>query len=161
VILFSLLFNSACPKKVEKTFRKASEASANLSIYGEKLIQANIDAFKAKEISFETFELLNELTRKFVEGVKIYEKALDEAEKLIKENGGQAPVGTLERLSKIFSAEVADKFTAILAKFKLISGEQSEAIKTAVAGINLAILAIREAFAGTRDIQGGFNYEMV
>lgn len=162
VVLFSLLFNTACPEKAKKTFRKASEASAKLSIYGEKLIQANIDAFKAKEISPETFNKLNSLTGKFVDGMKIYEKALDDAELVIK-TSGEIPAGTLEKLSLIFNEHVVDSFLEILTEFKVVGNENSEVIKTLLAGIRLAILTIQESFTDAREFQnqGDSNYGMV
>lgn len=139
------LFSMACPK-AQNTYRAAKEASAKIQIYGTKLIDANIAAYKAKEISQADFAALNRLTGTFVEGVEIYRAALKEAEKILA-SGGTLPKGTLDRLDLVFNEKVVDAFLAMTQKLGVIPGVNTEAIKSIVAGIRLAILTVQEAFA--------------
>lgn len=161
LILSLFCLGKACnSEKAKKTFRTASESSAKITIYGEKLIQANINALEAKEISPVTFQKLTRTTGFFVRGAAVYERALEETENLIKQRGGEIPPATLENLSKIFNEQVVSKFFDILREFDALSAEQSEYAKTILAGIRLAILAIQDAFAAARDL-GGQNYGVV
>ena len=145
LVISSLVFMTACPK-AQKTYRSAKEASAKIQIYGTNLIQANIDAYKAKEISQADFAALNKLTGKFVEGVELYREALKEAEKILA-SGGTLPGGALDRLNAVFSEKVVDAFLKITEQLGVIPGGSSETIKNIVAGIRLAILTVQEAFA--------------
>jgi hypothetical protein len=143
IFVFSVML-TACPNR-EKTIRTAREASAQMKIYGVRLIQANIDAFKAGEISRDEFARLNALTGAFIEGVKIYGDALHEIEVIA--DGATIPKATIDKLAAIFDAHVVDKFFAILEKLKITPGANSETVKAIISAIRLTILSIQSAFA--------------
>lgn len=157
-ITFCLLFSQiACDKtKAQKTYRTASEQSAKILTYGEGLLQANLDAVNAGKISPETLSKLNNVTNPFVTAITAYEKALDEAEKLIKANDGKIPAGLLDNLSDKFQF-VIDAFLAVTKEFNLL-GKHSETVATILTSIRLAILAIQGAFSDARDLMENKNY---
>jgi hypothetical protein len=146
LIVIGSLFLSGCPKK---TYRTAKEQSAQIQIYGIKLIEANIAAYKAGELTQAQFAELTTLTGRFRDGVAVYRAILNEAEKQVRETGAVEPP-LLNRLESIFTNEVVNAFLAITQKFALLSPVQSETVKNILAGIRLAILAIQGAFAEVR-----------
>lgn len=150
LLLCFSVFLTGCPK-AEKSFRKARESSAKMAIYGEKIVQANIDARNAGEISQDLFRDLTSLTARYRDGLRIYREALTEAEKLAKSPAFDQK-DALNKLSRLFDEQVVDAFLALTQKLNLISGSQSETIKTILASIRLTILAIQGAFsqAGVR-----------
>lgn len=147
-VLASLVFGlTGCPK-AEKTVRTAREKSAEIAVYGEKLIQANIDAFKAGEISQATLADLNKVTRVFVDGVGHYRSAIAAAELAVKNGTGDQ--STVDTLYNVFDEKVVAAFFAILEKFSVLSGPHVETAKTIIAAIRLTIRAIQGAFSDAR-----------
>lgn len=151
LIVVAALFLAGCPK-AKNTYRSAKEASAKIQIYGIKLINANMDAFRAGEIDQPTFAELTRLTGRFVDGVEIYRTALAEAEKFLQQNG-TIPADTLSRLNFLFNEQVVDAFLAITQKFGVLPEANSELVKTILAGIRLAVLTIADAFSAARAFQ--------
>ena len=151
LLMYSLLLLTACPKAetVEKSLRKARESSAQMSIYGTKIVNANVEAYQAKEISPELFKELTVLTGKFSDGLKIYRDALDGAEKIFAQTKN-LPSGTVNKLAAVFDEQVVATFLALADKLNLVRGAQAETIKTALASIRLTILALQGAFAEAR-----------
>lgn len=149
ILIVSVLFMSACPSA--KTLRDFKETSAKMKIYGIKLIQANIDAFKAGEISQADLAKLNAATGGFVEAVKIYDEALKQTEIIVKETK-TLPKDALDKLSIIFNEKVVDAFFKILEV--LSPNAQTETIKNIIAGIRLTILAIGAALGEFKQMQG-------
>lgn len=146
-----VLLSAACPK-VEKTFRTASEQSAKMKIYGIELINANIELKRNGTISAAELRSLNVYTGGFVAGVKIYQQALDEAEKIIK-SGQPLPAGTLAKLSVIFSDNVIDAFFGILNGLKIFPNANSLAVRAILSSIRLAILATQNALGESFNVQ--------
>lgn len=145
LLIFSIFTLTACPK-AEKTIRTFREQSAKMSIYGGKLIDANKDAFQAKEISKELFAGLTDLSGKFRDGLKIYRDSVNDAEIAYK-SAGKLPPGVLGKLQVLFNEKVVEAFSNLALKLELVTGTQSETIKSIVASIRLTILAIQGAFS--------------
>ena len=154
-LIFAVLLSFACDKK--KTLRDFKEASAKMKIYGKDLIQANIDAFKANEISRDDLEKFNRVSRRFVEAVKIYDDALKTAETVMTKNENP-PRTTLDKLNIIFEEQVVAEFFRILDTLKILPNANNETIKNIIAGIRLTILAIQAMLADVRIYQEGLSY---
>ena len=58
--------------EITPAIRKALEESVKMSMYGGKIINANIEAYKAGEITKETFETITEITGLLVEAIRSY-----------------------------------------------------------------------------------------
>jgi hypothetical protein len=145
---------AGCPK-AEKSLRVARENSAKMASYGEKIVQANIDAFKAGEISRELLVELNGLTGAFVNGLGGYRQALAAAEAAVK--AGDVDKTQLDYLYAIFDDQVVAAFFALLARFNVLKGPLGETVKTILASIRLTIRAIQGAFAAS-GYRGGIRY---
>lgn len=145
MLLIYSIFLLGCPKG-EKTYRKAKEASATVQIYSLKLIEANIDAYKAGEISLETKDKFAKLTGKLVKGISVYRNILGQAEKTLK-NGNALDGNALATLNRVFDMEVVAPFLSILSEVNLLSGDKAELIKTIITSLRVAILTISDAFA--------------
>lgn len=144
LIIYSM-FLLGCPKG-EKTYRRAKEASATVQVYSLKLIQANIDVFKAGEISLETKDKIAGLTGKLVGGIRIYRNALAQNENSLKD-GNALDGNALATLNRIFDMQVIPPFLSILSEVNLLSGDKAELIKTIITSLRVAILTISDAFA--------------
>jgi hypothetical protein len=146
---------TGCPKG-ERTIRLAREKSAEMAIYGEKIVQANIDAFKTAEISRELFTELTQLTGKFTVGLGEYRAALSAAEVAIK--NGADPKSILDQLYGILDDKVVAAFFALLARANVLSGPHAETIRFILASLRLTIRAVQGAFA---DAQHELGYPEV
>ena len=159
-VIFSLL-STGCPPKaqVEKTVRDFKVKSAELSVYGTKLISAFGDAYKAGEITKDQLATLNVGTGKFVEAVGIYRAAIAEAEAMVRD-GKPWPTGTLDSLQLILNDRVIGAFLDILVKLGTLSIAKSEIVKTTLTAIRLTLLAIHGAFGDARGLMksGELNY---
>ena len=147
----------ACPRG-EKTFRKAQEASVKVQIYSLKLIEANVAAYKAGEISLETKDKIAALTGKLVKGIKIYRNAVGNSEQMLK-NGQPLDGNSLATLNRIFDMEVVAPFLGVLTQINLLSGDKSELIKTIISSIRVAIVTISDTFAQSRQQFAGGKLE--
>lgn len=147
IIIYSLLL-FGCPKG-EKTVRELREKSAELSVYGTKIVRAFGAAFDAGEITQAQLCQLNVATGAFTEGLGAYRDALAVAERVVKEQG-DIPAGTIQMLEKVLDDRVIAAFFDILIKVGAMPISQSEVIKTIISGIRLTILAIRGAFSDAR-----------
>lgn len=143
LLLCSLLFATGCPGG-EKTVQKARQASAKLSVFGEKLIEANIDAFRAGEISLDQFRSLNNVTRKYVDGVRAYRAAVDIAEKAIA--AGADAKTSLAKVQTVFLT-AANLAAELAEQLKLITGSQAEIVRNIIVGIEIALATISSFFA--------------
>lgn len=151
-VVFSLL-STGCPPKaqVQKTVRDFKVKSAELSVYGTKLIAAFGDAYRAGEITKEQLQTLNRGTGAFVDGVGVYRTAITQAEAIV--NSGQPlPANTLSALSTILNDQVIAAFFDILVRVGGMSLAQSETVKAIISGIRLTILAISGAFSDARQL---------
>lgn len=151
VVILSLLA-TGCPKaQALKTVRDLKVKSAQLSVYGTKLITAFGDANVAGEITREQLAGLNVGSKAFVEAVGIYREAIANAERIVS-SGQSLPAGTLDRLNAILNDQVIAAFFDVLAKVGVLSIARSEIVKTTISAIRLTILAIRGAFSDARDL---------
>ena len=144
ILIFSL-FTAGCPKG-QKSVRKARELSAQMQIYGIKLIEANIASFKANEITQNQLAELNKGTALYVKAIDVYRAAIREAETIVN-SGKPLPAGTLNQISVILNSQVVEAFFDIMERLKIIPGAMSETVKNILAGIRLTILALQGVFA--------------
>lgn len=151
-VIFSLL-STGCPSKTEvaKTVRDFKVKSAELSVYGGKLVTAFGDAYKAGEITREQLATLNVGTNKFVVAVGIYRAAIAEVETIVRD-GKTWPTGTLDRLQLILNDGVIGTFLDILVRLGTLSIAKSEIVKTTLTAIRITLLAISGAFGNARDL---------
>lgn len=143
-LIFAVMALTACPK-ANKTLRTLRESSAKLSIYGTNIIHANIEAYKANEISANLFKDLTAFTGRYRDAVKIYRDSLDAAESIYKSTKNLPP-GTIEKLSKLLDA-VVSAFTDLTTKLNLVTGSQANTIKNIIASVQLTFLALQGAFS--------------
>lgn len=139
---------TGCPKG-EKTVRQLREKSAELSVYGNKIVTAFGDAYRAGEITQDQLRTLNVATGAFTTALGAYRDALTAAERVVKESG-EVPPSTIQMLEKVLDDQVIVAFFEILAKVGVLPLAQSEVIKTILSGIRLTILSIRGAFSDAR-----------
>lgn len=142
LLIIASIVLTGCPKG-EKTVRQLREKSAEMSIYGTKLITAFGEAYKAGEITQDQLRTLNTATGAFVTGVGIYREALAEAERQVK--AGEAPKDVLGRVDRILDAQVIATFFKILERIAGLSVERSAAIQAILSAARVAILAIKNA----------------
>lgn len=147
LIVYSLLI-TACPKG-ERTVRELREKSAELSVYGNKLVTAIGDAYRAGEISQDQLRTLNTATGAFVTGLGVYRDAVATAERTVRESGN-VPAGTIQTLERVLDDRVIAAFFEVMAKIGVMPLANSEAIKAIISGIRLTILAISSAFSDAR-----------
>ena len=151
ILLIYSVFLLGCPKG-EKTYRTAKEASATMQIYSLNLIQANIDAFNAGEISLAHKDAIAKLTGRLVQGIDVYRRALAQTEDLLK-TGKPLDGNTLATLNSIFDNEIVVPFFNVLNVTNLISGDKANLIKTIISSLRAAILTISDAFSQGRIYQ--------
>lgn len=158
ILFISITFlGTACPSS-QKTIRKATELSAQMQIYGTKLIVANRESFQAQEITLAQFKTLNDGTEFYIKAVDVYRDAVKTAAEVIKNNPDGAKT-TLDKLSLLFNDKVVDAFFKILEKLNVIPGANSETVKAIIAGIRLTILAITQLFAELQtEVEGGAQW---
>lgn len=147
LIVICSLFLAGCPK-AEKTARDFRAASAKIQIYAVELNRAHTAAFQNGEITREQLAELTGLIRRLSDGIDLYRSAVREAESFIK-TGQTVPKDKFDLLRAVFSEKVIDAFFAVIAKINLVPGINTDAVKTILTGIRLAILKIEDAFAQT------------
>lgn len=139
-----LITSTGCPWSGNTTVQKARAASAKLSVLGEKVIQANIDAYKAGEISVDQFRSLNKVTRKYVDGVRAYRAAVEIAENAIKAGAdARTELGKIQAIFLTASNAAVD----LAQELKLITGSQAETVRNIIVGIELALSTVATFFA--------------
>lgn len=148
MIVASAVFMTGCPKG-QRTVRQLREKSAELAVYGTKIVTAFGDAYRAGEITQDQLRTLNTATGAFTTGLGAYRDALAEAERIVRESG-EVPAGTIQTLERVLDDRVIAAFFDILAKVGVLPLSQSEVIKTILSGIRLTILSIRGAFSDAR-----------
>ena len=151
LIIFCLVFSlltAGCPKG-DKTIRELREKSAEMSIYGEKLVAAVGDAYRAGEISQEQLRQINVVTGAFVRGLGVYREAVSRTEQIIK-NGEPLPRDALGVLNRLLDAQVVAAFFDVLVKIGGMPLANSVAIQAILSGIRLTILALQSAFSDAR-----------
>lgn len=157
VIVFAM-FTAGCPNKqqAQKTIRDFKVKSAELSVYGTKLIQAFGDSYRDGLITQDQLRTINQGTGVFVQAVGVYRQAIAQAEAIV--NSGQPlPANTLDTLQRILNDQVIDAFFDILVRVGGLSIAKSEAVKAAITAIKLTILAIQGAFPGARGLLNNHN----
>lgn len=147
ILIWSLVM-TGCPKG-QKTVRTMKEKSAEMSIYGAKLVTAFGDAYRAREITQGQLAQLNVATKAFTIGLGAYRTAIAELERQVEANP-TLPAGALDRLQVIFNDQVVATFFQILAAVGVVSLDKSQIIQTIISSIRLTILAIQGAFSEVR-----------
>lgn len=150
ILIYSLVFTMACPAK--KTFRELKETSAKMKIYGTNLIQANIDAFRAGEVTQADLTKLNRVTRRFMEAITIYDDAIRAAETVANQTAN-VPTTTLDKLRIILDEQVVTEFFAVLDILRVLPIANSDKFKSIISGIRLTILAIQATVANVYNLQ--------
>lgn len=148
-----LLLSTSCDKK---TLRDFKNASAQMKIYGINFTRANIDSFKAGDLSKDDLRILNRATRRYLEAVKIFDAEIKVAEQIIKDSKS-APKTTLDKLRVVFSEQVVAEFNRILDTLAQIPGANNEKVKNIIASIRLTIATIESLLSETES-QGELNY---
>lgn len=148
VIILSFVFSmTACgPEKTVKAFKVKS---AELSVYGGKLVTAFGDAYVAGEITREQLAELNKVSATFIKGLGVYRDAVAAAEKIVR-SGQPLPRDTFGILDRLFAAEVVAAFTAIAVKVGVLTIGTSDKVKELIGGIQILLLAIKALVAETK-----------
>lgn len=153
LVLICSVFFTGCPSGEKTTIREFKEASAKMSVHGQKIIQANIDAFKAKEITAGQLADLNSVTRQFTNAVKVYREAIKVAERTIAA-GEETVNGAAQRLRVVFTS-VQQAYLNLSNSIKGFPGANSEKAQAILAGIDLSISIITALFSQVEREIGG------
>lgn len=134
---------TGCPSS--KTLRVARENSAKMSIHAAKLIQANIDALKAGELTQAEYNELTRLSGILVDGIGVYRSVV-----LGAIESGNTDRSALDQIYDVFDDRVVAAFFALLARVNVLPGGKAEAVRAIISAIRITIRAIQGAFADAR-----------
>ena len=141
LIIYSI-FLTACPK--DTAVRKAAKASFELSGLTLDVVNATGKAYDAGIIGLDAKDRLAAAEKRVATGGKHFNEILTAFNT---QTSGNLTPEQVQLLSKIFSDEVVTPFLTILQELSVISLDQVQYLRTAIAALRTAILVISGTFA--------------
>ena len=145
VLIYSMVLLSACP---QKSIGEAKRQSSQIAVYANNGVEITRELFRNQIISLAQKDRIADGFILLAKSGQTFDLAVKNIENTY---GTRPPKSEIERLFKIFNAELVAKFLDILRELKVISADNR--IGEVIALLQTAILIIAKVFGNKRQVE--------